>query len=72
MELGYLRRLDLRTAGRVSFGERGRPADRCNEERETLEWMVNALDELACGPSLSCATRQALKAIVREFMRAGY
>lgn len=26
MELGYLRRLHLKTAGRVSFGERTRPA----------------------------------------------
>ncbi|MEE7504160.1 hypothetical protein [Methylobacterium mesophilicum] len=69
MELGYLRRLDLRTAGRVSFGEWARPADRCDEEREALERATNALDELAREQRLSGDIRQELKAIVLELMR---
>ncbi|QEE38825.1 MULTISPECIES: hypothetical protein [unclassified Methylobacterium] len=72
MELDYLRRLHLETAGRVSLGERGRPADRCHEEREALERMVNVLDDLAHGPHVSEVGRRAVAAIVLELIGAGY
>lgn len=72
MELGYLRRLDLGTAGRVSLGERGRPADRFDGEREAIERMANALDDLAREPGLSVEERRVAAAAAVELMRAGY
>lgn len=72
MELGYLRRLDLRTAGRVCFGERGRPADRHDEDREALEQIANVLDDLARNGSLSVEDRQTMMEATAKLMRAGY
>lgn len=72
MELGYLRRLHLGTAGRVSFGERGRPAVRLEDDREALERIANVLDDLSQVPHLSGHARRVLAAIAQELMQAGY
>ncbi|MCJ2068297.1 hypothetical protein MKK75_05655 [Methylobacterium sp. J-030] len=72
MELGYLRRLDMRTAGRINFGECARPAVQFDAERSALELAANALDDLAREPSLSRDVRQVIAAAALTLMKAGY
>lgn len=72
MDLGYLRGLSTRTAGRVSLPERGRSAGRFNKEQEALERVANVLYDLAQDQALSSRARQAVAAAATELMWANY
>lgn len=46
MELGYLRRLGLGTAGRVSFGEWARPADQVDNVHQASRQLARLISAL--------------------------